>query len=45
MSRKYHLFLPNGFAEKVVESEMNLEKEANLENYKILIDLYIVRTN
>ena len=42
MSRKIHLTLPSRYAEKVVESEMNLAKENNLEKFKTLIKLYIV---
>ena len=43
MLRKSLLFLPSKYAEQVVEAEMNLEKTRSLENFKILISLYIVK--
>ena len=42
MSRKSRIFLPDYYAEMVVETEIAYDKQTTTENMKALLSLYIV---
>lgn len=41
--KRFHRSIPNKYAEKVVETEIIVEKHCTIEAVKSLLELYIVR--